>query len=60
MKHGHFEMMRFAINRYIGRSNVMFAKWRVDAPFKSMTKRAQGTRMGGGKGKSVEIPLAYC
>ncbi|XP_072044296.1 large ribosomal subunit protein uL16m-like [Amphiura filiformis] len=49
MKHGHFEMIRFGINRYIGSKKNVFAEWRVDAPYKSVTKRPPGTRMGGGK-----------
>ncbi len=51
MKYGHFEMIRFAINRYIGTKKNVFAEWRVPAPFKSVTRRGQGTRMGGGKGE---------
>ena len=52
LKHGHFEMMRFAINRFLGTKNNIFAEWRVEAPHKAMTKRSPGTRLGGGKGKS--------
>ena len=28
----------------------MFAQWRIDAPWKPITKKGQGHRMGGGKG----------
>lgn len=28
----------------------MFAVWRIDAPWKPITKKGQGHRMGGGKG----------
>ncbi|XP_041455440.1 39S ribosomal protein L16, mitochondrial-like [Lytechinus variegatus] len=50
MRHGHFEMIRLTINRFIGDSDHMFARWRVNAPFKPVTKKGQGQRMGGGKG----------
>ncbi|XP_071485474.1 large ribosomal subunit protein uL16m-like [Diadema antillarum] len=50
MKHGHFEMIRLTINRFIGDSDHMFARWRVNSPFKPVTKKGQGQRMGGGKG----------
>ena len=49
LKFGHFEMMRLGINRKLDESR-MFAIWRVDPPWKPVTKRAQGSGMGGGKG----------
>jgi large subunit ribosomal protein L16 len=49
MHHGHFEMIRNGINRKMDESR-MFALWRVDAPWKPITKKGQGHRMGGGKG----------
>lgn len=52
MQHGHFEMIRLTINRFIGDSDHMFGRWRVNAPFKPVTKKGQGQRMGGGKGTS--------
>lgn len=30
--------------------NRMFAIWRIDAPWKPITKKGTGVRMGGGKG----------
>ena len=52
MQHGHFEMVRLTINRFIGDNDHMFARWRVNAPFKPVTKKGQGQRMGGGKGEN--------
>ncbi|GAB6030015.1 mitochondrial ribosomal large subunit component [Chamberlinius hualienensis] len=46
---GHFEMIRLVINRKMN-LKTMFAEWRVDAPWKPMTKKSHGKRMGGGKG----------
>jgi len=48
LKHGHLEMIRNAINRKMD-AKKMFAVWRVDAPWKPITKKGQGKRMGGGK-----------
>lgn len=31
-------------------ANRMFAIWRVDSPWQPVTKRGEGTRLGGGKG----------
>lgn len=49
VRHGHIEMMRLTINRNLDESR-MFARWRIDAPWKPITKKGQGHRMGGGKG----------
>ena len=49
MKYGHFEMVRLNINRRMDDTH-MFAVWRIDAPWKPVTKKGQGHRMGGGKG----------
>jgi large subunit ribosomal protein L16 len=49
MHHGHFEMVRNGINRKMEESR-MFAIWRIDAPWKPITRKGQGHRMGGGKG----------
>ncbi|XP_069938999.1 large ribosomal subunit protein uL16m isoform X2 [Cherax quadricarinatus] len=49
LRHGHLEMIRMGIARKIN-PNKMFAIWRVDAPWKPITKKGQGKRMGGGKG----------
>ncbi|XP_007445493.3 39S ribosomal protein L16, mitochondrial-like [Python bivittatus] len=45
----HFEMMRLSINRHMN-SKTMFAVWRVPAPYKPITRKGLGHRMGGGKG----------
>lgn len=49
LRHGHLEMIRNGIGRHMDDTR-MFARWRVDAPWKSVTKKGQGHRMGGGKG----------
>jgi len=49
LRHGHMEMIRMTIGRRMDTSR-MFAIWRVDAPWKAVTRRGQGKRMGGGKG----------
>ncbi|XP_066561918.1 large ribosomal subunit protein uL16m isoform X2 [Amia ocellicauda] len=46
---GHFEMMRLTINRRID-PRTTFACWRVNAPYKPITRKGLGQRMGGGKG----------
>ncbi|XP_013887632.1 large ribosomal subunit protein uL16m [Austrofundulus limnaeus] len=46
---GHFEMIRLTINRNID-EKTMFALWRVSAPYKPITRKSLGHRMGGGKG----------
>jgi len=46
---GHFDMMRNAINKKIDLSRT-FAAWRIDPPWKAITKKGQGKRMGKGKG----------
>ncbi|XP_034048440.1 39S ribosomal protein L16, mitochondrial [Thalassophryne amazonica] len=47
---GHFEMMRLTINRKID-TRTTFAQWRVNAPYKPITRKSLGQRMGGGKGE---------
>ncbi|XP_028915668.1 39S ribosomal protein L16, mitochondrial [Ornithorhynchus anatinus] len=49
LRWGHFEMMRLTINRSLDPKN-MFAIWRVPAPYKPITRKGVGQRMGGGKG----------
>lgn len=49
LRHGHLEMIRMTIARKMDQSK-MFAIWRIDAPWKPITKKGQGKRMGGGKG----------
>ncbi|KAM8877037.1 large ribosomal subunit protein uL16m [Synchiropus picturatus] len=46
---GHMEMMRLTINRKMDASTT-FAKWRINAPYKPVTRKGLGQRMGGGKG----------
>ncbi|XP_027207235.2 large ribosomal subunit protein uL16m isoform X2 [Penaeus vannamei] len=49
LRWGHLEMIRMTIARNID-VNKTFAIWRIDAPWKPITKKGQGKRMGGGKG----------
>lgn len=46
---GHMEMMRLTINRRMDPSRT-FALWRIKAPYKPITRKGLGQRMGGGKG----------
>ncbi|XP_062865894.1 39S ribosomal protein L16, mitochondrial [Trichomycterus rosablanca] len=46
---GHMEMMRLTINRRMD-PRTTFARWRVNAPYKPITRKGLGQRMGGGKG----------
>lgn len=46
---GHIEMMRLTINRKMD-SRTTFARWRINAPYKPITRKGLGQRMGGGKG----------
>lgn len=49
MRSGHFEMFRNIINRKMD-TNKVFAVWRVDPPWKPVTRHGQGKKLGGGKG----------
>jgi large subunit ribosomal protein L16 len=49
LHHGHFEMIRNTINRNLDLKNT-FAEWRVDPPWKPVTRHGQGKKLGGGKG----------
>lgn len=49
LHHGHFNMMRIAINKKIDESR-MFAVWRIPPPWKPVTRKGPGHKMGGGKG----------
>lgn len=49
LRWGHFEMLRMIVNRHIN-PRTMFAVWRVPAPYKPITRKGLGQRMGGGKG----------
>ncbi|KAJ8003365.1 hypothetical protein DPEC_G00147580 [Dallia pectoralis] len=46
---GHMEMMRLTINRKMN-PRTTFARWRINAPYKPITRKGLGQRMGGGKG----------
>lgn len=49
MHWGHLEMMRLTINRKLD-PRTTFARWRINAPYKPITRKSLGQRMGGGKG----------
>lgn len=49
MHHGHFEMIRIGINKNMNESR-MFATWRIPAPWKPVSRKGPGHKMGGGKG----------
>nr|XP_033776832.1 39S ribosomal protein L16, mitochondrial [Geotrypetes seraphini] len=49
LRWGHFEMIRLTINRFMD-PKTMFARWRINAPYKPVTRKSLGQRMGGGKG----------
>lgn len=57
---GHIEMMRLTVNRKMD-SSTTFAHWRIDAPYKPVTRKGLGQRMGGGKGAidHYVIPVRY-
>uniref|UniRef100_A0A1A7WFQ6 Large ribosomal subunit protein uL16m n=1 Tax=Iconisemion striatum TaxID=60296 RepID=A0A1A7WFQ6_9TELE len=46
---GHLEMIRLTINRKMD-PKTTFARWRINAPYKPITRKGLGQRMGGGKG----------
>ncbi|TKS70286.1 39S ribosomal protein L16, mitochondrial [Collichthys lucidus] len=46
---GHIEMIRLTINRKMD-SRTTFAVWRINGPYKPITRKGLGQRMGGGKG----------
>lgn len=50
MKPVHFEMLRAQLNRRL-EARRSFAIYRVDAPYKPITLKGLGKRLGGGKGK---------
>nr|XP_061796805.1 large ribosomal subunit protein uL16m-like [Nerophis lumbriciformis] len=49
LKWGHLEMIRLTISRKMD-SRTTFARWRINAPYKPITRKGLGQRMGGGKG----------
>ncbi|KAK6183962.1 hypothetical protein SNE40_002293 [Patella caerulea] len=49
LRWGHLEMIRMTLNRKMDDSR-MFAIWRISQPWKSVSKKGQGKRMGSGKG----------
>ncbi|OQR77779.1 39S ribosomal protein L16 [Tropilaelaps mercedesae] len=49
LRPGHIDMIRNTINKGID-TKTTFAVWRIDPPYKPITKKGQGKRMGSGKG----------
>ncbi|KAL1438822.1 hypothetical protein MTO96_047748 [Rhipicephalus appendiculatus] len=54
LRPGHLDMIRLNINKKLDVTR-MFAVWRIDPPWKPITKKGQGKRMG--KGKRCHRPL---
>ncbi len=50
LEFGHFDMIRQTINRKLCNTGKVFAVWRVDPPWKPITRHGQGKKLGGGKG----------
>lgn len=46
---GHIEMIRLTVNRKMD-ARRMFARWCINGPYKPITRKGLGQRMGGGKG----------
>ncbi|KAK9542900.1 hypothetical protein VZT92_000723 [Zoarces viviparus] len=46
---GHIEMIRLTVNRKMD-PRTTFARWRINGPYKPITRKGLGQRMGGGKG----------
>jgi len=46
--HEHFEHIRNAVNAHM--EDNLYAQWVIPPPWKPITKKTQGARMGGGKG----------
>ncbi|XP_003969716.1 large ribosomal subunit protein uL16m [Takifugu rubripes] len=57
---GHLEMIRLTVNRKMD-SQTTFARWRVNSPYKPITRKGLGQRMGGGKGAidHYAVPVRY-
>lgn len=50
LKGAHYDIMRNNINKYMDFERF-FAIWRIDPPWKAVSKKSQGKKLGGGKGK---------
>lgn len=49
LRMGHIEMIRSTVNKKLNLT-TSFAAWRIDPPYKPITKKGAGKRMGSGKG----------
>ncbi|XP_029283775.1 large ribosomal subunit protein uL16m [Cottoperca gobio] len=49
LRWGHMDMIRLSINRKMD-TRTTFARWRINSPYKPITRKGLGQRMGGGKG----------
>lgn len=58
LKGAHYDVIRDAINRWTDFERF-FAVWRIDPPWKPVSKRSQGKKAGGGKAKvhHYEFPV---
>lgn len=50
LKGAHFDVIRDRVNRYMD-TERFFAIWRIDPPWKAVSKKSLGKKMGGGKAK---------
>lgn len=50
LRGAHLDWIRHRINMYMDKDRL-FAIWRVDPPWKAVSKRSMGKKLGGGKGK---------
>ncbi|XP_058485967.1 39S ribosomal protein L16, mitochondrial [Solea solea] len=56
---GHIEMIRLTVNRKMD-AQTTFARWRIRAPYKPITRKGLGQRMGGGKGAIDHYVTPVC
>lgn len=58
LRGGHFDVIMAAVNRHIDPQRA-FAVWRIDPPWKAVSKKSLGKKMGGGKSKvhHYETPI---
>lgn len=58
LRGAHFDVIRDRVNKYINFERF-FAIWRIDPPWKAVSKKSLGKKMGGGKSKvhHYETPI---
>lgn len=50
LRGAHFDVIRDRVNKYLDKDRF-FAIWRIDPPWKAVSKKGYGKKGGGGKGK---------